>query len=915
LDNQFKNLEFQILEILNKYGKTRLTKIQSSSIPIISKKQNVLLIAPTGSGKTEAAVLPIFISLSQSKIEKGIKVIYITPLKALNRDIFRRTIEYANNLGLSAQIRHGDTSQTARKKMVQDPPDILITTPETFAIMISSPNLINNMKKLEWIVVDELHELLNNERGTHLTVSMERASDISENNVVRVGLSATISNSSLASKFLVGSNRNCNILIDKSIRTYEMDCKYLSGQLSEGIQQLINYVKKIRSEGSILLFTNTRDEAEYISLMLKINSKLSVDIHHGSLSKEVREETEKKLRNGEVDLVVSTSSLELGIDVGNLNSVIQWGSPRQAIKLIQRIGRSRHQIQSNAKGSIFVNRLDDELEALVLINRVNNHNLENQSIHKMSWDVLYHHILGLILQNGAITYEYILNIFKLTYPFQNITKTDIELCINLLNDQGIIYSDENIRKRGFKIFSYYFGNISTIPDIQQFLVMDTISRKLIGKLDQFFIGEFGEPGNTFTLKGNSWRILSIDDDEYKIFVEPLSHQISTIPYWFGELIPIDFYTSQSVGELRSKILSNNNYQVSKDQIQIIKQSYKILGVIPNNNNLVIENNRNIKTIVIHLCFGSKVNETIATILSALLSAKLGFTVETRSDAYRILITSSISIDNISILSVLNTVSNLKAIIEVAIAGKFQLNWKVWHIAKRFGIISSDAPYDRKTSQLIQLRYKHTILYKEVLRELFIEKYDLSKTAEILQLIKNGNILIHSKYVTENSVLSKPILDYNSTFSSNPVTLDNSILLLIKERLEKSVHKFVCLSCGKWERTLKTSDLPSNIQCNVCKSRIISMTYKYDFNLLNIVQKKILKKKLNSDEKIKFKKAWKLSSLIQTFGKLAVTILSGYGIGPEVGGRILKKYVGDIDYLIKDVYFEEKKFVRTRRFWD
>ena len=119
MDNKFKNIEFQILEILNKYGKTKLTKIQSSSIPIISKKQNVLLIAPTGSGKTEAAVLPIFISLSKSKLDKGIRFIYITPLKALNRDIFRRTIEYANNLGLSAQIRHGDTSQTDRKKMVQ----------------------------------------------------------------------------------------------------------------------------------------------------------------------------------------------------------------------------------------------------------------------------------------------------------------------------------------------------------------------------------------------------------------------------------------------------------------------------------------------------------------------------------------------------------------------------------------------------------------------------------------------------------------------------------------------------------------------------------------------------------------------------------------------------------------------------
>ena len=175
-------------------------------------------MAPTGSGKTEAAVIPILAQLVQKKqVKKGIRALYITPLKALNRDIFGRIIKYIEDAKLTADIKHGDTSQYARQRMVKNPPDVLITTPETLAIILTSRRMRENLRTLEWVVIDELHELIGNERGTHLTVSLERAELIAEESIVRVGLSATLGNINEAGKFLVGKGRKTAVLVDQSI--------------------------------------------------------------------------------------------------------------------------------------------------------------------------------------------------------------------------------------------------------------------------------------------------------------------------------------------------------------------------------------------------------------------------------------------------------------------------------------------------------------------------------------------------------------------------------------------------------------------------------------------------------------------------------------------------------------------------
>ncbi len=339
-----------LIDKFNSLGFSKLTEIQKQSIPKILEKKNSLIIAPTGSGKTECSVIPIFSQIKKTKTLNKIKALYITPLRALNRDVFRRIIRYGEIEGLGIKIRHGDTSQTERRKISDSPPDVLITTPETLVILLSQRKYLSALSELEWIVIDEVHELLASERGSQLSISMERLQLNSNQEIHRVGLSATVGNISEAGKFLVGNNRKCEIIQDSSIRKYDVTVKFVDGGIYEVADGIIDYVKEMKIHSPVLLFTNSRGESETLASVLKERTKMKIDMHHGSLSRQVREETETILRDGIPGIVVCTSSLELGLDIGSIDLVIHYGSPRQVSKFMQRIGRSKHNRDSSAKG-------------------------------------------------------------------------------------------------------------------------------------------------------------------------------------------------------------------------------------------------------------------------------------------------------------------------------------------------------------------------------------------------------------------------------------------------------------------------------------------------------------------------------------------------------------------------------------
>ena len=895
--------------LFGNFGFSKLTEIQQKASPKILQKKDCLVVAPTGSGKTECSVIPIFSLLKSSKKSGKIKALYITPLRALNRDVFRRITKYAHSNDLTIEIRHGDTSQKDRKKITDNPPDVLITTPETLVILLTQIKMLEALSELEWIVVDEVHELLSSERGSQLSLSVERLEFNSKFPLTKIGLSATVGNFDEAAKFVVGTKRTCKIIRDTSVRKYDVEIKFIDGSISDVAQGIIDYVSKLNLNSPILLFTNTRGESEFLASILKEKSQIPIELHHGSLSKEVREETELSLREGRHGIVVCTSSLELGLDIGSVELVIHYGSPRQVSKFVQRIGRSRHNRDASAKGLIITNNSDDEFEARAILNRIQEGSIEEQKIHDGSLDVLAHHLVGLTMQIGEIHVDEAFSLVTKAFPFRNLELNELIGVLDLLDSNYLIFFDRT--KMAFwkkrRSFKYYFENLSTIPDILKFKVFDSVGKKIIGSLDQRFVGDFGDSGNIFVLKGSQWRILSVDEKSLTVNVEPFRGGGITVPYWEGENIPIDYKTAKQVGQFRTRV-KNGSIKLSNKLVENLQ-----FEQIPDDSHMVIESSRAQGSIVIHSCFGTKANFTLSALLSSMLSSVLGSMVDSRSDAYRIVLSSRSRISEKLFLGVLKDDYDLFSIVSASIAGTHNVNWRTWCVAKKFGIVDRRAIYERRSARFLYERYSKTSLVQEALRELFHDKYDLQNCNVLLKNIREEKIKVTWIEVDQFSKLAEPILDHTAKYYSSPASLDKGILDLVKSRLAKTKHRLICTRCGKWERVVETNEV-LKLVCPYCKARQITATFYSDYDLPKIIRKKHEGKKLTSDEKRRFDRAWKVSSLVENFGKTAIIVMSGYGVGADTAARILRNMV-DEEHLFKQIYEAERQYVMTRGFWD
>ncbi|MCK5341824.1 MAG: DEAD/DEAH box helicase, partial [Candidatus Heimdallarchaeota archaeon] len=359
----FAQLQSSIQSLLDSQKITSPTEPQEKAIPTILKGNNVLLIAPTGHGKTEAALLPVFHQflhhqqdISSKHKNTGFSILYITPLRALNRDMLRRTFSWGKQLGISISVRHGDTSKSERARQSRQPPDMLITTPETFQILFVGSRLRQYLHNVRWVIVDEIHELAHDERGAQLAVGLERLEEITHaagHGFQRIGLSATVGASKEVSRFLGGlSNQSfrdvdvveINALKDTQIQVelpkvtqedHEMGIKLTMEPMS--FASLKRSEEFISSHVSTLLFINTRDGAEILASRFHLwKPDFPVGVHHGSLSKHARIEAEDQFKDAILKSLICTSSLELGIDVGDTDFIIQYNSPREVTRIVQR---------------------------------------------------------------------------------------------------------------------------------------------------------------------------------------------------------------------------------------------------------------------------------------------------------------------------------------------------------------------------------------------------------------------------------------------------------------------------------------------------------------------------------------------------------------------------------------------------
>ncbi|MHB1662951.1 MAG: DEAD/DEAH box helicase, partial [Thermoplasmataceae archaeon] len=373
-----------IKELLDKYGIDQFTEAQEKLIPEVLNGDDAILISPTGSGKTEAAILPVFQKIIEGSLAP-ISALFITPLRALNRDILGRLQEYGQNLGIRIQVRHSDMSDAQRKDLRDNPAHIIVTTPESVQILLNSKKMDESLRNVKYVIVDELHELGQNERGTQLSIGLERLRELS-GDFQRIGLSATVGNPEDLSRFLKsdGTVHVIKTSMEKEISIEVSIAENAKPEIAEKMGCDPEYAGAIsmihdlvESHNGTLVFVNTRSVAEDIAFRMSLYYKETLlKVHHGSLSRDVREEAEMLFKKGGIKGLICTSSLELGIDIGSADLVIQFNSPRQINKLIQRTGRSGHWIKKRSKGIIICSDIIELEEAMAIVGQVYDKRLE-----------------------------------------------------------------------------------------------------------------------------------------------------------------------------------------------------------------------------------------------------------------------------------------------------------------------------------------------------------------------------------------------------------------------------------------------------------------------------------------------------------------------------------------------------------
>src|SRR2546430_11859469 len=934
----FSTLKPPVLQRLEKEGFLEASPIQELAIPAILSGENVLLIAPTGTGKTLAAILPVLDRLIEARAERkprGISVLYVTPLRALNRDLLRRLEEMGNDLDIKIQVRHGDTPISARSRQAKNPPDVMITTPETLQAILIGRRMKEHLRSVRWVVVDEVHELATDERGVQLSFALERLTELTGVEFQRIGLSATIGEPERIGQFLVGTGRRVAVLRSDETRGLQIDVRSVhpsAGDQKESVNlglpaSTVSRARMIlgiiQSHKSTLVFTNTREHAEALAAQIQaIGAGVPVRVHHGSLSRELREEAEKEFQ-GKLKALICTSSLELGIDIGSVDFIIQYTSPRETTRLVQRVGRSGHTLGGTSRGVILTINTDDILESAVLIQRAREGRLERPIIHEKAYDVLAHQIIGLLLQKGRMTVEEIGDVVHRSYPFREIDPVELSRVVAQLAELRLLRKfDQFLTARNPKAIQYYFTNLSVIPDVQKYIVFDFFRKRRIGSLDQDFVARRCASGTEFILHGQTWKVLSVDDEQYHVEVEAAPPSLTAIPGWEGDMIPVQIDVAEEVGRAR-RILSDGIAPQSflekgeVDRVESTLFAQKRQAPIPTEQLVLIESFEN--SVVVHSCFGNLVNETLATAMAALFGSRLGSNIGTQVDQYRFAL---IFPRPVSVLLVAEEFRKLSAddmeqIVSDTIDASDLFAWRHWHVLRRLGAVSREAEYKARQARLLVDIFKTSIANDETRRELFKEKLDVHGARRVLERVGSGEISIETiQDVGQCTPFALPILDRIVPHGLlRPAVEEASIIEVVKSRLLSTNLRLLCMNCGEWDSVQGVDTLREVVGGPKCRWSQIAAPYLSNDALGPIINKKKRGSKLSSEEEKEWMTAWRSAGLIQNYGKRAGIVLAARGVGPTTATRILRNRLAREDDLYLSVLRAEREFERTRMFWD
>jgi ATP-dependent helicase Lhr and Lhr-like helicase len=633
------------------------TDPQREAWPVIQRGGDVLIAAPTGSGKTFAAFLSAIDSLVRQGLSGELKdetqVLYVSPLKALSNDVQKNLAEPLAEIraGLEAAglpdvavrtlLRTGDTPQADRQAMLKQPPHILVTTPESLYLILTSERARDMLRTVRTVIVDEIHAVARDKRGSHLALSLARLDALTGKRAQRVGLSATQKPIDEIARFLVGTSAPTPDIIDSGhARTLDLSIEIpsspleavMAGEVWEEVNTRI--AELIAEHRTTLVFVNTRRLCERLAMQLseRLGAE-QVTSHHGSLSREKRLEAEERLKRGELKALVATASLELGIDIGTVDLVIQVGSTRSIATLLQRVGRSGHRLTSVPKGRLFPLSRDELIECAALVRATREGRLDRLIIPAKPLDILAQQIVA-----AAACEEWsedaLFDLVRSAYPYRDLTRREFDDVVQMLAEgfttrrgrraAHLHYDGVNRRvkgRRGARLAAITSGG--AIPDLGDYRVVLEPTETFVGTLNEDFAIE-SNPGDIFQLGNTSYQVVKVESGQVR--VADAKGQPPTLPFWLGEAPGRTIELSEEVSRLRQDVddrLSDPAAAigwlvatigladaVARQIVEYLAATKQILGVIPTQACLVLErffDEAGGMQLVLHAPFGSRIN--------------------------------------------------------------------------------------------------------------------------------------------------------------------------------------------------------------------------------------------------------------------------------------------------------------------
>jgi ATP-dependent Lhr-like helicase len=810
------------------------TAAQARGWPEILAGRDTLIAAPTGSGKTLAAFLASLDALirraATGQLEDGVEVVYVSPLKALSTDV-QKNLEAplaglrvaARELGLElppirTALRTGDTTAAARAAIVRSPPHILVSTPESLYLMLTAERTRRLLGQVRTIIVDEVHALMRDKRGSHLALSLARLESLNARRPQRIGLSATVHPIEEAARFLVGAGGRCAIVdvghkrdLDLAIEVPQTDLQAVAtneqwGEIYDRLTTLV------REHKTTLVFVNTRRMAERVAHHL--GERLGEDrvrAHHGSLAKDRRLQIEQRLKSGDMQAIVATASLELGIDVGSVDLVCQIGSPRAIATFLQRIGRSGHALGRTSRGRLFATSRDELVECAALIRAIAAARLDRIEPPEAPLDVLAQQIVAECAAREW-TEDELYALVRSASPYSRLPRAEFDGIVAMLaagiaprlGRSGALLHRDGIHgvlrgRRRARLIALTNGG--TIPELADYRVIEDPDEKLVGTVNEDWAIE-SMAGDVFALGSSSWRIRRIESRSGVVRVEDARGQPPTLPFWLGEAPSRSWELSNEVSRLRADVATAADEKrdmvawlqaecalppaAATQLADYVRAQREALGVVPTVHDVVFErffDEAGGMQLVIHAPFGGRVNRAFGLALRKRFCVSFDFELQAAAtdDAIVLSLGPSQSFPLSDAVRFVRS-QRLRETLEQALlaAPVFGTRWR-WNASRALAVLRYER--GRKVPPFLQRMRSDDLLaavfpaqvacqenvvgpieipdhpiVRQTVNDCLFEAMDTERLRLILEEIERGDIRVHTRDTTEPSPFSHEVLN-------------------------------------------------------------------------------------------------------------------------------------------------------------